>query len=258
MTTLAEMTLKIAREITEVLDGTATTGATNSITDTLNLTQQNQWWDKGAAWIRSGAHAGKVAIVTSYAGSKLSFTAFDAVSVGTCLFSVARAIYPYRALVQAVNNALAEVRVTYTDETLDGDDETLEFTLPTGVKNLERIEIDDQTLTPARVYPSHHWKERGGKVKWDYGYPPLEGTNNIRLFYKDYHAVLTDYDDEIHEDVNEEWLKWKACEHALYWGIKQYQNAKEYRMEELMNKAMERQKNLIPVPIAFRLRTAGA
>jgi hypothetical protein len=155
-----------------------------------------------------------------------------------------------------VNGALDEVRVLEVDATLEGDGETLEFSLPAGISNVDHIEIEEDGTTPARKSPSHHWLEKGGKIRFDYGYAPADG-DTIHLWYKTYHDEMSAYSDTIHEDVNEEWLKWRACEHALYWGIKQYQNASEYRLEELMNKAMERQKGLLATPISFRLRTAG-
>lgn len=255
-TTLSDMARRVAREITEVLDGTATAGAATTLTDTLLLTQQNQYWDRGTLWIRSGTHIGKVVVVTGFSAGKLTFPTLTT-TIGTPTYSVARGTFPYPVLQQAVNSALDEIRVTQTDETLAGDGSTLEFTLPAGVAGVERVELDAAGYSPAWPAPSHHWKERGGKIKFDYGFPPGDG-DTIRLYYKDYHDALVDYDDTVHEDVNLEWLKWKACEHALYWGIKTYQNAKEYRLEELMNKVLERQKGLLPTPLTVRLRTAGA
>ena len=256
MTTLAEMTLKVAREITEVLYGTATTGAATSITDTANLTQQKAYWDKGSVWILSETHSGKTAIVTGFSNNKLTFATFGT-SVETCRYAVARATFPYRQLAQAINAALDEVRVLAEDTTLTGDGETLEFPLPAGVTNIEHIEFTRYGSSPAEKSPSHHWHVRGGDIKWDYGYAPCDG-DTIHIWHRTYHDELTTYSDTLNERVNEEWVKWKACEHALYWGVKTYQDAKEYRLEELMNKVIERQKGLLPQPIAIKIRTAGA
>jgi len=256
MTTLAEMTLKVAREITEVLNGTATAGAGTSITDTDNLTQQNAYWDKGSVWILSGDHSGKTAIVTGFSANKVTFADFGS-TVGTCRYAVGRATFPYRQIVQAINAALDEIRVLGEDASLTGDGETLEFTLPAGVTDVESVEFTQYGSSPAVKTPSHHWKIRGGKIKWDYGYAPCDG-DTIHLWHRTYHDELTTYSDTLDERVQVEWLKWKACEHALYWGIKTYQDAKEYRLEELMNKVIERQKGLLPQPIAIKIRTAGS
>jgi hypothetical protein len=250
------MTLKVAREISKVQDGTGTTSAATSITDTLNLTQQNQYWDKGTVWFRSLTHSGKTAVITGFSSNKITFPTMGS-DVGSCRYAVSRSLFPYSILQQSVNNALDEIRVTEKDSSLLGDGTTLEFTLPAGVSNVERVEIEEYGYTPAKPYPSNHWTQFAGKIKFDYGYAPWDG-DTINLYHKTSHDELTTYSDTIHEDVNEEWLKWKACEHALYWGIKKYQDAKEYRLEELMNKVMERQRGLLPTPVTVKLRTAGA
>jgi len=256
VTTLADMTLRVAREITEVLYGTATAGTGTTITDTDNLTQQNAYWDKGSLWILGLTHIGKTAIVKGFSANVLTFADFGS-TVGTCRYAAARSHFPYRQLVQAINAALDEIRVLSEDTSLTGDGETLEFALPTGVVDMDSVEFTRYGTSPAEKTPSHHWKIRGGKIKWDYGYAPCDG-DTIHLWHYTHHDELTIYSDTLDQCVNEEWLKWKACEHALYWGIKTYQDAKEYRLEELMNKAIERQKGLLPQPIKIKIKSAGA
>jgi len=255
MTTLAEMTLKVAREITEVLESTATASAATSITDTVWLTQQAQYWDRGTVWIRSGTYDGQVAVITGFSNNKITFPAF-AGDVGSCLYSVARNLFPYHVLVQAVNTALGDIRVKSEETSLAGDGSTLEFSRPAGVSDVESVEFTAYGSSPAEKTPGHHWKIRGGKIKFDYGYAPYNG-DTIHLWYKTYHDVLSTYSDTIHADVNEEWLKWEACKRALYWGIRKYEDAKEYRLEELMNQAMSKQKGLLAVPVSFRFHSAG-
>lgn len=73
MTTAAEIGLRAARIVTDVMDGTATTGSTNSLTDTVNLIQPNAHWDRGTLFILSGTHSGKVMKVNGYVSNRLSF-----------------------------------------------------------------------------------------------------------------------------------------------------------------------------------------
>ena len=256
MTTLADMTLRVAREISEIMNGTATTGAATSITDTVNLIQQNQYWAKGTVWIRSGTHVGKTAVIDGFSANQITFPTFTT-TVGTCRYVVATARFPYRQLEQAINAALDEVRVWAEDTSLEGDGSTLEFSVPAGITDIKEIEFTTAGTVPAEKTPSHHWKIRDGKIRFDYGYPPYDG-DTIHLWYETYHDELTTYSDTVDDNVDQEWLKWKACEHALYWGIKTYQDAKEYRLEELMNKVIERQKGLRPMPVKFNIRSAGS
>lgn len=252
MATLSDITLRVAREIGEVLSSTATAGAATSITDTARLVQPNQYWDQGTVWILSGTHLGKFAVVTGYGLNKLTFATMTT-TVGTCRYTVARATYPLHILIQSVTNALDEIRVTEIDSTLTGDGTTLNFALPAGVADVFDVVIEE---TGGTTFHSSHWQEKAGYLKFDYGYYPMDG-ETIHIHYQAYHDAPVDYDDEIHEDVNLEWLKWKACEHALYYGAKMYQDAKEFRIEEIMNKVIERQRGLIPARVIGRLRTAG-
>ncbi len=81
-TTLAEMALMVAREVANVIQGTATDGDQTSLTDTVGLQHPNATWDKGTAWILTLAHAGKVLPVKSYATNKLTF--YDRLSSVLC------------------------------------------------------------------------------------------------------------------------------------------------------------------------------
>jgi len=252
MTTLSEITKRVARELDTVLTSVATAGTDTTITDTERLLQPSQYWEHGTVWINSGTHVGKFAVVEDFGEAELTFSSFGT-SVDTCRYTVSRSIYPLHILIQSVNNAVDEARVTEIDSTLVGDGTTLEFTLPVGIADVFDIEIEESTT---RRFYSSHWVEKGGAIRFDYGYAPQDG-ETIYLHYQKYHDELVDYDDEIHEDINLEWLKWKACEHALFYGAKMYQDAKEYRIEELMNKVIERQSGLIPARVIGKLRTAG-
>lgn len=75
MTTVFELTLTMMRHVTDVLNGTATDGATTSLTDTRLLTQENEYFRGGTLWIRSGSHAGKAIRVDGHVSQKLTFEA---------------------------------------------------------------------------------------------------------------------------------------------------------------------------------------
>jgi len=253
MTTLAELTLMVARQITDVLEGTATAGAGTSLTDTVSLTQRNQYWDKGTVWILTGTHAGKLAVVTSHLNNVLKFADFGS-SVGTPRYAVARAIFPWAQLRQAVNQALDEVRVTGIDETLTGDGATLSFDLPAGVSDVYAVEfVDEQD----EVTPGHHWKERNGKLIFERHYAPWNG-DTIRILYKTPHAELVNYSDVIDDEINLTWLKWAAAGNALRWGMRVYQNDPALKLGDFMNEALQRVEKLQPLRRPrINIKTAG-
>lgn len=248
MITLAELTLAVARTITpeNIVTGSATAGTTTSLTDSANITQAQQYFDKGILWILSGDHAGKVLHVTGHNGNKLSFAAIDPAIATGVRYAVARNLYPYQQIRSAIMQALDETHVESVDETLTGDGETLEFTLPAGVRNVKHVYTLHPTDTTGRYDSiSNHWKERDGKLKFDYGYAPYDDYK-IRIIWRDKHYEMVDHDDEINPEINTEWLKHKAAEYLLNWGMGRYGAQAEYRIEERMGLTMERLRRLTP------------
>lgn len=259
MRTLSEITLAVARLVSpeSIVTGSATAGTTSSISDTANLTQPNSYFDKGTLWILSGTHAGEVYQVTGHIGNKLNFaTVTGAIATGV-RYAVTQNIYPYQQIKNAVMSALSDTHIDATDETLIGDGETLKFTLPTGVWDVKRILIKHPT-TLTDFYESSHWKERHGKIEFDYGYAP-EDDYIIRLVYRDQHPELVDYDDEISAEIDYDWLKYKAAEYLLNWGMGKYGAQAEYRIEERMGMVLEKNKRLTPrLHMDVIITTAGA
>jgi hypothetical protein len=255
MTTLARVTLSLARIITEVLEGEATAGNATTLTDTLRMVQPNQYWDRGTLWVLSGTYAGRVLAVTAYAQSKLTFPAITpSTLVATDKYALGRAIYPWDRLVAAVNDALDEVRVIQEDTSLTGDGETVEFNVPVTVDTIRRVNFKDPQ-NPAYKPPSTHWKQWGSKLRFDYGYAPPDDWTII-LGHETDHPTLALYNDEVNSEVNIEWLRWKAAEFALYWGAKTYGDDKGYNIEILMNRVREQQKGLYPTTPIITVRTA--
>jgi hypothetical protein len=73
MTTVFDISLQVMKTVGDVLESAATDGGANYLTDTLNLTQPNEYWDRGTLWIKSGTQAGKTAKVTGYLNNMLRF-----------------------------------------------------------------------------------------------------------------------------------------------------------------------------------------
>jgi hypothetical protein len=239
MTTLADMALKVAREVTDVMDGAATAGAATSLTDTTSLTQPNGHWDLGTLFIRSGTHSGKVLAVTGYAASKLTFASLGATPIAAATrYAVMRGAYPFYQIITAIMQALdtPSAHVTGEDYALVGDGETLEFTLPAGVYNVKRVQFERAAYGIERMH-STHWREINGKLRFDDGYPPVDD-DIIHVYYRKAHTELTTYSDIISDEINTEWLRYKAAEQLLWWGIGVYGGSQEYRLEERMNKVM--------------------
>jgi hypothetical protein len=68
----------------------------------------------------------------------------------------------------------------------------------------------------------------------------------INIVYRAVHPDLALYSDTISNEINLEWLKYKAAEQLLWWGIGMYGQAQEYRIEERMNKILTALKGKAP------------
>lgn len=258
MKTLADLTLSVARQVTEVTDGTATAGTTSSLTDT-SLTQANGTFTNGTLWIRSGTHAGKVFTVTSHLAGVLSFaTVTGAIAAGVRYSLIPETPYPYKQIVAAINSAMDDDRafILAEDATLTGDGETLEFSLPEGVYNVVKVTQHDPGDTTTR-FISTHWREQGGKLRFDNGVPPFDGWV-LHLWSQTRHAEFTTYSDQLDASLNAEWIKWRACVDLYLWAMRKYHTDPPMKVEELLNMALKKSDALRPrlEPLLI-VRTAG-
>lgn len=261
MYTLSEISLAVARIVMpdQMVDGEATAGSVSSLTDTANLTQPNEYFKGGILWLHSGAHAGEVYAVASHAVNKLNFTAVTGAIAAGDRYTVARDIYTYQKIKAAINTALTKTHIESTDTSLEGDGETLAFTLPSGVWDVKRVFFTDPDRLQEQL-ESTHWEEKyigtARKLLFDRGYAPKDGYT-INVVYRDQHPALTTYSSEINSDIDIEWLKYKAAEDLLLFGMGAYGSRVEFRIEERMNIVMEHLKRLRPRGTDIIIHTAG-
>lgn len=262
MTTLLDVSLKVAKEVMDVIEGTATGGSTTTLADTVLLASfPNDHFNNGRLWIKSGTHAGEIYTVTDFTTTTgvATFASVTGAIAAGVRYAIARNNYPWDQIVSAIQRALDSTWVTGIDSTLEGDGETLEFTLPTGVYDVKRVELQDTAVANSERNNSTHYKETTtGKLRFDYGYAPRDGYT-IHVYYRDQHAELTDYSVVISNEINVEWLKWAAAQELLWWGVSMYGQQVEYRIEERMNKVITMLKGKTPrrEPDII-IRTAGA
>lgn len=249
MTTLLDVSLKVAKEVMDVIEGIATGGSTTTLADTVLLASlPNDHFNNGRLWIKSGTHAGEIYIVTDFTTTTgvVTFAAVTGAIAAGVRYAIARNNYPWDQIVSAIQRALDSTWVTGIDSTLEGDGATLEFTLPTGVYDVKRVEFSDTAVTNGGRKNSTHWQETStGTLRFDYGYAPIDGYT-IHVYYRDQHAELTDYSVVISNEINVEWLKWAAAQELLWWGVSIYGAQVEYRIEERMNKVITMLKGKSP------------
>lgn len=205
MTTLFDVMLETARLSGILRSGSGTYGGVDGVTgykymrDTTRL-EKEEFFTGGTLFFKKTKLFTKIMKYTQttgrlYFGSSVAVTANQPYS--------ATNTDPY-ALIEAVNSALTHMGThTKVDETLSSDTTSTEYTLPTGVSNLVRVEysVDDS------YSPQLSWREIEGKL---YTYTPFKTAGTIRLYYNTLHPYVEDADDVISDAYNYNRLAWTA------------------------------------------------
>lgn len=224
----------------DVLEGVVESGTATSLTDTVNLVQNDGYFGGGTLWFLSGANGGKIKIVSAHKFNILNWTGnLTAPSAGD-RFAVCRRLLPYRQIRQAINAAF-EVPGSYIKKenaTIVANGST-SYTLPAGVANIREVWLVPSSGSPR---PDYHHQERGGKI-W-FNYAPSGVT--LSLLYRAQHDELVADTDAINSEINLEWLKWKAIEIGLRWQFRELRNDPQLNTAVFLNEARENLKTLRP------------
>jgi hypothetical protein len=77
--------------------------------------------------------------------------------------------------------------------------------------------------------------------------------------YRDQHPELVDYDDEISAEIDYDWLKYKAAEYLLNWGMGKSERRQNTGSRNAWEWILEKNKRLTPrLHMDVIITTAGA
>jgi len=239
MTTLFDLTLRLARKAGTVRTGTATGGAATYLTDS-NLSGLGEWAG-GTLWILSGTYAGNSRAILTNPKDKVTFDALDGAIVAGVRYAIVDKHAPLDILQGAVSAALEHFRAELTDETLVQDSEVDTYSIPAavlaanGYGGITSVELATQEEEPyGWSLPHRYWEEGDGEIVFAYECRPGYDACPMRLRYS-YIPELTEDDDEIPRDVDYDALFWRSLIELLDTLTDLRPDEKRY--ENMMNQA---------------------
>lgn len=232
MTTLFDLTYRVARELGYLEEGIATAGSTGSISDTNDRTEDADFWNGGTVWVlrdAAGAGAapeGEYAIISDFATPTVTLRANLTVAPAAGdRYAIADARVPLHTIISKINQALLDMGVVpYVDtSTITIVDNCTEYSLPIGA-GLDLREVWVQTInTDAndnRYTPVQGWYIQYSTIgtadilmlptQFDAGY-------KLKLVYMALHPELTEYNDAVSEAVPVERIVYPAVRDCLVW-----------------------------------------
>ena len=211
--TLPELMLLLAKVMGEVYEGSATSLGTSLVfTDTNNL-ESTERYEGGTVWLTSGTYSGEVRRVATFSNGEITVdAAFTGAVASAVTYAIADKIFPKYALKQALNWILDTADLLKFDTTLtvDGGDV---YSLPTGVRNIKRVEIAASSSEPYQYDINTKWKEQSGTLVFLPGGEPSDTGAVIRLSYVGKHGTIdeTGANDEVNDAIDINWLLWSAA-----------------------------------------------
>jgi hypothetical protein len=210
---LADATLDLAKHIEEVTPSVATGGSTTTIIDS-TITIPNEYIG-GSYWILSGANAGKCGAIKNVSGGAVTLdVALPGAVVAGDQYAIAVKDFPLKLLRMAVNAILSTYPIAKFDETLVANVQIEDYTLPTGVSDVRRMEIASNDTAPYSFEVVHRWREYPGKITYYGDYCGDDAGKKIRLTYVGHHGEINDAD-EINNAVNPNYLR--AAASVVLW-----------------------------------------
>jgi len=194
MATLIEAALRVIKRIAPVYYGTATGGSTTTLIDTLN-TEQQGFYDNGIIWLLTGSNPGEWVDILSFGNGTFTFkSAVTPTIAAGDKYACITSDWERKDLRSAVNEACKSISKTFaSDATLTVVANQEEYTLPSGVSDVRRIEVAENTTSPYSYVTNPYWNEVAGKIYFHPDHvPDAAAGNKIRLWYAKEHADLDD------------------------------------------------------------------
>lgn len=247
--TLFDLTYGLASKLGIVSEGTATGGSTTTLIDTVELTQDDDFWNGGTVWITydaggsGAAPQGEYSVVTDFATSTdtatLRSTLTAAIASGD-RYAIARTRYPLSLLIAKINEAIRNIGpIEVTDiSTITTAANQTEYTLPANLLDLREVWLqtnldDTNDYRWQRIYDFRVEKESTGSANTLIlkQYP---ADYLIKLVYTGYHSALVLSTDKLDDSIHIDRVISNAAVGCLLWR-KQKVGESDSTVNELLN-----------------------
>jgi hypothetical protein len=229
--TLFDLTYELARALGVVNEGTATGGSTSTLVDTVELSQDDDFWNGGTVWVTydaGGAGAapqGEYSVVSDFTASSdtasLRSTLTAAIAAND-RYAIARKRYPLNLLISKINETLITIPIEKTDTaTVTIAESQTEYSLPADVWDLKQVwmaaneDADDnawQQLNDWRVQKS----ATGTANKLVLG-RQFATDVVLKLVYLTYHQTLRAATDKLDDTIHADRVIYNAAVSCLLW-----------------------------------------
>ncbi len=212
--------------------GTATGGTTSTLIDTARE-EPADFWQGGTLFVFTGDNADLIEQVYYSNGSEIGIntTLTDAIVAGD-EYGLVQPKFNLNLLKQAANNAITSDRALNTDETLVVVADQEAYILPTGVGNVKRVEIANNSAAPYDYEINYYWHEANGKLYFDVDKLPSDVGNKIRVWYMGLRSALA-VTAELPEDITYEWALWQTVVNLWRFYLQQVEKDDPIAMEML-------------------------
>jgi hypothetical protein len=255
--TLFDLTYKLARLLGTVSEGVATGGSTTTIADTVERTEDNDYWIGGTAWIlydAAGAGAapqGEYSYISDFATTGGIITLRSTLTAAVAAsdrYAVASPRYPLQILTQKINESFGVMIKTDITSLTTVSGQT-EYSLPTDLLELRQVYIARDTNTV-----DHRWERI---YDWDVEKTAVSTADKlilmreftagylIKLVYTTYQATLRFATDVLDEWIHEDYVLYNAAVGCLLWRKAKVGDS-DLSVNDLLNyyQALASQKNL--------------
>jgi len=226
MTTLFQLTLDLARLISDVFESTATAShSATSMTDSAN-TEDTSYWVGGTIWWLTGLNIGKTAIPTVFAATVFTYLTTTTLCEAGDAYACCIDEYPRRILRQKINQALRKIgSPELQDASLVTVANQEEYDIPTVVapgeiEKIFRVEIAASLTSPYKYEPVTNWRVIGAHLHFIGEDIPGIAGYKIRLTYKPKFVELTTDAGVVSDLISYDRILWKAAVLALQWNFK--------------------------------------